>query len=119
MKTRKKKALVPSEDQEQMALVKWLNLFQIPFYHVTNKSRNVIEGRKHKLMGVQSGIPDICIPVARKCYHSLYIELKRVQGGVVSDNQKEWISRLRELGCAVFIAYGCEEAIRVIKEYFA
>lgn len=69
-----------------------------------------------KREGVKSGVPDLCLPVARGACHGLYIEMKR-QGGRVSDNQTEWIKNLREQGYRVAIAYTCEQAIDTIIKY--
>lgn len=69
-----------------------------------------------KREGVKSGVPDLCLPVARGGLHGLYVEMKR-QGGKISENQTEWIKNLRDQGYRVTIAYTCEEAIDAIVQY--
>ena len=70
-----------------------------------------------KAQGVKSGVPDMCLPVARGEYHGLYIELKRQKGGTVSEAQKSWITALAEQGYKAVVCKGAEEAIGTIKEY--
>ena len=70
-----------------------------------------------KAQGVKSGVPDMCLPVARGGYHGLYIELKRQKGGVVSETQKSWITALAEQGYKAVVCRGADEAIGTIKEY--
>ena len=41
--------------------------------------------------GVRAGVPDYCLPVARGGAHGLYLELKRLHGGRVSPEQREWL----------------------------
>ncbi|SRR6266852_4010061 len=108
----------PTEEKEQKALVKWLTLKKITFYHIPNGGyRNAREGAKFKILGVKRGIPDLCIPLARKPYHGLYIELKRRVGGVVSLEQGKWIGLLTQLGYCVKVAYGWDEGVKIVEEY--
>jgi hypothetical protein len=112
------KSQVPTEEYEQIKAAVWLAKNNILFYHIPNGGRvGVIRGAKLKRMGVQSGVPDICIPVPRKGRHGLYIELKRQTGGVVSDNQRYWMTELRKNGYDCFVATGSDELIRYVKNY--
>lgn len=48
-------------------------------FHVPNGgSRNIIEAKRLKDIGVVAGIPDLIIPIGSCCgsFHSLYVELK-------------------------------------------
>lgn len=72
---------------------------------------------KLKREGLREGVSDIQLPVKRGQYGSLFIELKRRKGGRVSDEQREWIDLMWELGNAAYICYGWEEAAKVIEEY--
>jgi len=112
------KSKVPREDYEQIVAATWLEKNKILFYHIPNGGkRSLTEAIKFKRMGVKSGIPDICIPLARKGHHGLYIELKRVSGGTVSESQRFWMARLSEQGYDVFIAHGAQELINYVKNY--
>lgn len=118
--TRKVKAPVPTEDQEQMKLVTWMTKLGIRFYAIPNGGRrSYLEAVKFKRCGVQPGIPDLCIPIPRDPYHGLYIELKRMSGGKVSEYQREWITFLKGQGYYACVAEGFEAAKAIIKEYFS
>ena len=91
----------------------------IPFYAVPNGgSRNMKEAVKLKRTGVRAGVPDLCIPMARKGYHGLYLELKRVKGGVVSEHQTYWLALLKAEGYRAEVCQGFDEALKVIEDYF-
>lgn len=109
-----------SEAKEQMNFICWLRQFNIPHYHPANGGkRDKREAFILKLMGVSAGVPDVCIPRARKGYHGLYIELKRADGGVLSESQKRWLDILTEEGYLALEINGANEAIKVTKEYLS
>ena len=110
--------LEATEDQEQIALVNWLDRRFIPFYHVPNGgARHVLEGARFKRMGVRPGVPDICIPRARGNYHGLYVELKRKSGGRLSQHQQYWRATLEKEGYKWVLAFGAEQGMKAVEEY--
>lgn len=113
----------PTEAQEQTTLFEWSawNIGKYPelwfLHHVPNGgSRNKLEAMSLKRQGVKAGVSDIFMPVARRGYHGLYVELKAI-GGRVSDNQAEWINRVRAQGYAAFVCYGAVEAVGKLEWY--
>ena len=107
-----------SEARIQAKFVTYLQKNNILFYHVPNGGyREKKEAYSLKLQGVQPGVPDIVIPIARKPYHGLYIELKRKSGGVTSSAQRWWLNELNLQGYAAFVAKGLEEAINLLLAY--
>lgn len=113
------KVQCPTEAQEQKALVEWLHHKKIVFYHIPNGMfSSPREGHKFKLLGLKSGVPDLCVPYPIASYHGLYIELKRRSGGVVSVNQRDWLNFLTDKGYKAVIANGYDEAVKIIEEYF-
>lgn len=87
-------------------------------YHIPNGGkRGKAEAIRFKAEGVKSGVPDICLPVARLGYHGLYIELKRRKGGKVSEEQNEWIGALNGQGYAAVVCRGWESAKEFIMAY--
>lgn len=111
------------ESQEQSLLFEWAsyNIGKYPelkwMFHIPNGgSRNLLEARNLKKQGVKSGVPDIFLPVPRGTYHGLYIEMK-VGHNKPSPSQCEWIEALSELGYAVYVCYGFDEAQKVIVNY--
>lgn len=121
MKTRKKfrlKVQVPKEDYEQICLASWLDRKGVLYTASANGgSRHIGEALKFRRMGVKKGYPDITIPIARKAYHGLYIELKRVSGGVLSDEQRVWLRKLAREGNLAVRANGFLEAKKIIEDY--
>lgn len=116
--------LLPSEGQEQATLFNWAQMqsFVYPelrlMFHVPNGgSRNKAEAGRFKAEGVKAGVPDIFLPVPRCGMHGLFIEMKRLSGGKVSPEQKEWIDSLRREGYAAEVCHGWQEARNVILNY--
>jgi hypothetical protein len=120
----KNKPPVPTESQEQQLLIQWTRMQRVRYpelsllYHVPNGgSRHKAEAWALRRGGVQAGVPDLCLPVARGRFHGLYIELKRTEGGRVSDAQSEWIDSLRAQGYLVKVCKGWRAAADVIIHY--
>lgn len=124
-----KPAPVPTEHQEQVALMQWArrHAYQYPELRLLHAIPNG-EKRSHsvanrlKLEGVSPGVPDLFLPVPRiasyaRLRHGLYIELKRQRGGSVSAEQKDWHVALRAQGYEVVVAKGWEAAVVEIRSY--
>ncbi len=87
-------------------------------FHVPNGgSRNIIEAKKLKSLGVRAGVPDIFYMKPRQGYHALVLEFKSSTKAVVSKEQKEWIKRLHVEDYFVKVVYSAQEAIEIIKWY--
>lgn len=120
-----KRDYTPSEAEEQMTLFRWaaeMAVYKWPelnlLHHIANGgSRHKIEAARLKAQGVKPGIPDVFLPVPRKGYHGLYIEMKRQKGGTVSQDQKEMIEALQYQGYRVEVCKGFHAAANVIEEY--
>ena len=115
---------VPSEDEEQIMVMKWaeLQMGRWPdlqwLYHIPNGGkRRKTEAARFKAMGVKPGVPDLCLPVPRGGYHGLYIEMKRREGGKLSGDQKEWLDGLHTNGYCVCRCDGWEQAVAVLEGY--
>jgi hypothetical protein len=113
------------ESAEQKALFQWAayNIRKHPelslLYHVPNGGkRDIITAKMLKDEGVKPGVPDLFLPVPRRGYHGLYIEMK-IKGGKLSDDQKKWIFELKQQGYMVLVCYGWEEASKNIINYLA
>lgn len=115
------------EHSEQVTLIKWWALackqFGIPeqllFAIPNGGKRDVISAKLLKDEGVRAGVPDLFLAVPKGDYHGLFIEMKKVKGGVVSDSQKEMGAHLmgRDYDCAV--CHGWVEAKAKIEKYLA
>jgi hypothetical protein len=115
--------MTATEHDEQAALVErcaWLStqhpdlrlLFAIP----NGGMRSKATAGKLKAEGVKSGVPDLCLPIARQGYHGLFIELKTLHGQPSTD-QQWWIVELTRQGYLALVCYGQDEAWRVITRY--
>ena len=112
-----------SEHTEQAALFEWAAWNQAKdaalnmLYSVPNGGkRDKITAARMKREGQKAGIPDVFLPVARGGYHGLYLELK-IGRNKTSAEQDAWLARLAGEGYAVTVAYGWQQAARVVVEY--
>lgn len=111
------KSDIPSEHIEQRNFVVWfrrefpnVRIFAIP----NGGSRGQIEAGRLRAEGVESGVPDLCIPAWR-----LWIEMKRTEKYAVGEDQVDWHAYLRDLGDTVLLGIGCEDAKRKVLEWRA
>jgi len=63
------------------------------------------QGAAFKAEGVSPGVPDLFVPA-----WSLWVEMKRQTGGVVSPVQRDWIEYLQSIGHQVIVGRGFENA---------
>ena len=108
-----------SEHEVQKALFQWAEA-QSAHTHALSLLYAIPNGQyrpgQRPEPGIQSGVPDLCLPVPSPPYHGLYLELKR-DGGRLRDNQKDWLHELRGYGYAARVAYGFEEAKTTLEQY--
>ena len=106
------------EWKEQLLLVTWMSKKDILYCASANGgSRDAREGANLKRSGVQAGWPDIFIPIQTKTHGGMFIELKRKDGGRVSDMQKYWIEKLNKQGYHAIVCKGADEAMKEINGY--
>lgn len=126
MAKRKESNKVPTEYEEQCLLFKWIreNESSYPALKYANASLSGIRlsihlAAKAKRSGMVRGFPDIFLPLKNSKYNGLFIELKRIKGGSVSKEQKDFISFLNNQGYLAVVCKGHKEAIVVIEHYLA
>lgn len=114
-----------NEDKEQQMIIKWSQQANVRktfpelklMFHIPNERHcDAREGKRLKLMGVKSGVPDLFLPVPKRLYHGLFIELKTTDGKP-SDNQLWWQTELTKQGYLSAICYGWEKAVTLIIRY--
>ena len=66
-----------------------------------------------KAEGVSSGVPDLFIPA-----WGLWVEMKRVKGGSLSAEQKDWIAYLEGVKYRCIVGKGAEDAKAKISAFF-
>ena len=115
---------VPMESAEQRTLFEWARRMEGKWpelkllYHIPNEGkRSARTGARMKAEGLRTGVPDVCLPVARGDHHGLYIELKRRKNSRVTPEQLEWIADLVAQGYVAAVCRGCDEAIELIEGY--
>jgi hypothetical protein len=113
------------ESQHQQALVRWADsawvgnrrigdfLFAVP----NGGRRDKITASILKSEGVRAGVPDLVLALPVGKHPGLFIELKPPKAGRVSDSQRKWIERLREVGYRVEVCHGWDAARNVIEDY--
>ncbi|SEI98605.1 VRR-NUC domain-containing protein [Azotobacter beijerinckii] len=72
---------------------------------------------KLKAEGVRKGFPDLLLLTPRAGYHGLVIEMKRVKGGTLKDEQAEWLEWLAGQGYMAVVCKGADQARETIKRY--
>lgn len=113
---------IATEQQEQELLIQWCDSYHddrasLIYSHLNGMRASIGAVVKAKAAGARRGIPDLFLPVPSGGFHGLYIEMKRLKKGVVSPEQKEWISALKAMGYQAQVCKGHESAIEVIKQY--
>ena len=117
----------PSENQHQMAVIKWSQQASIRqkwpelklLFHIPNERKcTPLQGKNLQRMGVKRGVPDLCLPVPRGRYHGLYIEMK-TETGRASDDQEWWGEQLSAEGYFWEVCCGWESAARVLERYLS
>jgi len=112
-----------TEAQHQSTLFKWTQAVRGKYpelallHHIPNGGkRDKIEAVHLKQQGLKKGVPDMHLPVSRRGYHSLYIELK-TETGKTSPEQDWWLEHLRKAGNFCEVCHGWESAKRVLEWY--
>jgi len=74
--------------------------------------RTPSERTEQLLMGLHPGAADLFIPELR-----LWIEMKRVKGGTLREEQVAFRNDVRPIGYRYAMAEGCEEAKEIVLNY--
>ncbi len=113
------------ETTEQIKVFNWARSVEdiIPelrlLYHVPNEGkRSQGGGQILKAAGLKSGVPDICLPVARRGFNSLYVEMKYGKNKT-TEKQKEFMAALAAEGARTAVCYSAEEAREMIRWYLS
>ena len=109
-----------SEYDEQKIFVKWLRDNKIKCSSSGNgfaldTKNNVHYMAKLRASGLSAGFPDLEVFLGNG--KSLYIEMKRKKGGVVSETQQKWITWLNDNGYSAKVCKGADEAIEYVKGF--
>ena len=111
------------ESQHQAALFQWVtyNIVRLPelelLFHIPNGGRrDRLEAARLKKEGVKAGVSDLFLPVARKGYHGLWIEMKAGDNKPTAA-QIKWLSSMKKQGYATAVCYTWTAAAELIEKY--
>lgn len=126
-----------SEHEEQAGIFQWAEaksrecpelawLFAVPngtFYGnemttIRGKPvpRRLLQAQRMRREGLKTGVPDMILPIPRKPYHALFIELK-VKPNKPSEEQMAWLNFLNAQNYRAEWCYGQDRAKEIICEY--
>ena len=109
---------VGKEIIEHIKVAEYLRHKKIPFYHFANEGKRGYQNASLlRKMGFRAGVSDLFMPRHNLQYSGLWIELKTITG-VVSPSQKEFLETMIEEGYAGCVAYGADEAISIIDQFY-
>lgn len=111
------------EHDEQAALIEWVNwskhsipelelLFAIP----NGGKRHVVTAMRLQKEGAKAGVFDLMLPVARRGYHGMFIEMKYGKNGL-SESQQEFKKLVEAEGYLTLICWNWEEAKEGLLKY--
>ena len=108
---------IPTEHEEQRELVKWFRVTYRPvrIFAIPNGGfRSRATAGRLKAEGVSPGVPDLFVPAWQ-----LWIEMKRLRGGRVSPEQRNWQRYLvDECGHTWILCHGAEDAKAQVRAFF-
>lgn len=134
------------EDQHQIALIQWSELFTVDLpgsaahghkvrdylFAIPNGGKRPkkkykdklipLEGKRLKQLGVTPGIMDLMLAIPTQYYHGLFIEMKRPKTvlhdkGSTTKPQREKNKLFNDIGYKAVIAYGSTHATECICDY--
>lgn len=115
----------PLEDDEQVAVIEYCEIYRMPFFHVNNElwTSSWKQKARAKKLGTQSGVPDlfIFIPMGNNqvtgepAYKMVAVEMKRRKGSNTSEAQKNWGRIMTQAAVPHAVCKGATEAIEFIK----
>lgn len=111
------------EEDVQISCVTWFRLqyheLALLLYHVPNGGkRGKVEAARFKAMGVQRGVSDLCLDVARGGYHGLRIEMKKISGDSrQSEDQRKWQEAVEAQGFKYAVCRSLDEFITIVESY--
>ena len=131
------KKTIPSEAEEQIALVEWLNYHPILknyFCKNDNEGQRKTVMRDGKLvpvglfhaikMGLRPGVSDLFIYYPTMEYNGLWLEIKRNKKYTMSEMstatwtaQEAFQEQVKKVGFSAHFCYGCGDAIEIIESY--
>ncbi len=108
------------EEIIQIQVCEWIKQLhpEIPIIGIMNQRKcSVIYGFILKRMGQRKGASDLFFPKGNAKYHGFFLELK-TETGKLSKPQSEFMFEMREHGYQAQVAYGFDQAIQFISQFY-
>ena len=111
-----------NEHDEQVKVCHYLDFHRLLYFAIPNgvflKDKQTAYRiiNKQKAEGMANGVPDLFICEPNDFYNGLFIEMK-TKSGVLSENQRQWLTKLNKNGYLAVCCRGFEEAKTVIDNY--
>lgn len=108
------------ESDLQKKCVAWLRKNDKLVYKINNEGkRNAKQSILLHALGLTAGVPDLCVPMPRREYKGLYLEIKDGIKSELRDTQIWWGSQLIQQGYAVHVIRSYEEFLLIVNGYFS
>lgn len=122
------KKVVPTENQEQRSLIKWIKtqpmIRELVVKQTNEGQRSQGSGFNLKLLGMNVGASDVFLAYPTEIYAGLWLEIKRNKRYTPSERSTStWIGQerfqelMRDVGYAASFCFGWEDGKRIIEEY--
>lgn len=113
---------LPTESSEQIKTVLKFSIFypkeaQLLIAIPNGLYRRPLEAIQLKREGLKPGAPDLMLLIPRGGFHGLCLEMKRLDGGVVSAVQRKLHKLLSEQGYKVDVAAGSDQGYKALENY--
>ena len=116
------------EHDEQVAVVQWWRQQYPKFAGLLFASANglylggtprqrAVRWSLFEKSGGRAGVADLFLALSSRGFHGLWIEMKAVKGGRLSQDQAEFIADMTAQGYMAICCKGADEAIGAIKSY--
>lgn len=121
--------LIPTESDEQIALIDWANITRAPNGNFIGKylikipnegKRSVQMGQRYKREGLKKGVSDLFLAYPIEPYwHGLWMEGKAPNFNLAKmpKEQLEWLSWMADRNYAIGIFKGWEDGAQMIRDY--
>jgi spore cortex formation protein SpoVR/YcgB (stage V sporulation) len=115
-----------SETKEQTPIAQLLDRIKyngrpLRWTHIPNEGKRTAKtGAILKAKGMKSGLPDIMIfdsPPSAPLMKGAALEMKKRIGGIVSDEQQDWLDYFNANSWVVGVARGQDEALKFLEEW--
>ncbi len=117
--TKKSYEEIEQENLFKILALKYPLVYDLMFHIPNGGYRLYSQAKRFKKIGVKAGVSDLFLPLPKGNQHGLWIELKanKPNASVVSKAQQEWLNKMLALNYEAKVAYGANQALKIIEDY--